>query len=69
MNKFASRGCFEVSSFHRKRRSRIPSYPFVDFVNHHKTPVMPRNDFLKALMLKSVKCVCVNIDFCCLENC
>jgi hypothetical protein len=33
----------EVSSFHRKRRCRIPSYLFVDFVNHCKTLVMFRN--------------------------
>ena len=33
----------EVSSFHRKRRSRIPSYLFVDFVNHRNTLVMFRD--------------------------
>jgi hypothetical protein len=33
----------EVSSFHRKRRCRIPSYLFVDFVIHRKTLVMFRN--------------------------
>jgi hypothetical protein len=33
----------EVSPFHRKRRSRIPSYLFVDFVNHRNTLVMFRD--------------------------
>ena len=53
----------EVSSFHLKRHV---------VVNHRKTLisfVMPRNHVhspLKALMLKSVKCICANIE--CLEN-
>jgi hypothetical protein len=33
----------EVSSFHRKRRSRIPSHLFVDFVNHRNTLVIFRD--------------------------
>jgi hypothetical protein len=33
----------EVSSFHRKRCCLIPSYLFVDVMNHRKTLVMFRN--------------------------
>jgi hypothetical protein len=33
--------CFP--SFHAKRRCHIPSYLFVDFVNHRKMLVMFRN--------------------------
>ena len=45
MNKFASRGCLSRGFFVSigKRRYRIPSYLFVNFVNHRTTLVMFRN--------------------------
>jgi hypothetical protein len=44
MNKFASHGCISSGFFvHPKHRYRIPSYHFVDFVNHRKTLLMFHN--------------------------